>query len=69
MCGLDLTQIQRMTGCETLRQGNHMCVHGTQDSDMKDLVRAPPNIKFAWREALRRSELQMSVRSLVSRSR
>ena len=63
---LKLTHIQCMTDCETLQQSSHVCVHCAQDGDMKDLVRAPPNIKFTWCQTLRNSELQMFVRIIVS---
>ena len=43
-----------------------MCVNCAQDSEMKDLVRASPNIKSTRCPTLWNSELQILVRIIVS---
>jgi hypothetical protein len=48
------------SGC--LHQGDYVCVHSAQDSDMEDLVRASPDIESTRRKALWNSELQCLVR-------
>ena len=63
---LELTHIQCMAGCEALQQSCHVCIHCEQDGDVKDLVRASPNIKFTRCKTFRNPELPMLVSTLVS---
>lgn len=55
-----------MTRRTSLPQGDCVYVHGAQDSDMEDLVRAPPDVRSTRHQALRESTLQTSLGPLVS---
>ena len=49
-----------MTCCESLHEGDYVYVHGAQDGNVKDLVRAAPDVEFARSEAFWYSRLQRS---------
>lgn len=65
MSGHDATYIQCMTRRESLRKGDCVYIHGAQDENVKDLVRAAPDVKFPRSEALWSSQLQLLVRAFV----
>lgn len=52
MSSLDATYVQCMTRCKRLYKGGCVYIHGAQDADVEDLVRAAPYIEFARSEAL-----------------
>ena len=52
-----VAQLQCTTSGECMHQADCMCVHGAQNRDVEDLMRASPDVEFAGREALWDSEL------------
>ena len=54
-----------MRRCEGLSERDDVYGHGAENRDMKDLVRAAPNVERPWSEAFWESELWQLVREIT----